>query len=232
MTETSSAGATGTSLNDRAVVELRQVEIAFERPEQDPLLIIDNYDLSLPRGTMHCLAGRSGSGKTSILRVAAGLVPPTSGTVAWNGEDVTALPDDQRTALRRTTIGYVDQGGVLVAGLTAIENVLLPALPGRNARRLTGTAVNLLDQLGVAARANYFPERLSGGERQRVAVARALLLGPAAILADEPTVSLDRATADGVIDMLTALTRQGIAILVASHDQHLIDAASSRTTLS
>ena len=92
--------------------------------------------------------------------------------------------------------------------------------------------MNLLDQLGVAARANYFPERLSGGERQRVAVARALLLGPAAILADEPTASLDRATADGVIDMLTALTRQGIAILVASHDQHLIDAASSRTTLS
>jgi len=232
MIETSSAGTSGTSHSDRGVVELRQVEIAFERPEQDPLLIIHNYDLSLPPGIMHCLAGRSGSGKTSILRVAAGLVPPTSGTVAWNGEDVTAIPDDQRTALRRTTIGYVDQGGVLVAGLTAIENVLLPALPGRNARRLTGTAMNLLDQLGVAARANYFPERLSGGERQRVAVARALLLGPAAILADEPTASLDRATADGVIDMLTALTRQGIAILVASHDQHLIDAASSRTTLS
>jgi len=215
----------------RDAVQLRGIRIEFPRPEQEPLLIIDKYDLSLHRGSMHCLAGRSGSGKTSILRVAAGLVRPTAGLVLWNGEDVTALTDDQRTGLRRTTIGYVDQGGVLVPGLTAIENVLLPALPGRNARRLTSTAMGLLEQLGVAARANYFPDRLSGGERQRVAVARALLLAPTAILADEPTASLDRATADGVIEMLTTLTHQGIAVLVASHDQHLIDAASSRTTL-
>jgi ABC-type lipoprotein export system ATPase subunit len=215
-----------------AAIELRGIGIEFPRGgDEGPLQIIAGYDFALERGTMHCLAGRSGSGKTSILRVAAGLVQPTAGTVVWDGQDVTSLTDDDRTARRRTCIGYVDQGGVLVPGLTAIENVLLPAVPGRNARRLTGTAMELLEQLGVANRAKSFPDRLSGGERQRVAVARALILGPSAILADEPTASLDRATADGVIEMLVSLTQRGISLLVASHDQHLISVAESSTLL-
>lgn len=212
-------------------VELREVTIQYERPGAEPLRIVTDYNLNLERGRMHCLAGRSGSGKTSILRVAAGLTPPASGQVIWEGLEITGLADDVVTTRRRGHIGYLDQRGSLVPGLTALENVLLPAVPDRRTRELSRRARDILNRLGVGARATHYPERLSGGERQRVAFARALLLEPAVIMVDEPTASLDRDTADQLIALLTELTNDGIAILVASHDEHLITAADSRTTL-
>ncbi len=215
----------------RPVLGLNRVTIRYSRPGQDPLAIVDDYDLALRPGTMHCLAGRSGSGKTSILRVAAGLVPPTSGEVEWNGEGLHGLSDDAVTSRRRNTISYLDQGGVLVPGLTALENVLLPAVPTRTTKSLASRASDLLGSLGVAGRAGSYPDKLSGGERQRVALARALLLEPSIVMADEPTASLDRTSADSVIRLLRELTEQGIVVLVAAHDQHLIDAADSRTVL-
>ncbi len=217
--------------NDAAALELRAVTIHYERAGQEPLAIVDDYDLTLYAGQMHCLAGRSGSGKTSILRVAAGLVQPTAGDVIWGGTSLTGAKDDEVTTRRRETVGYLDQGGVLVPGLTALENVLLPAVPSRRSKALVQRGSELLERLGVADRAGSYPEKLSGGERQRVALARALLLGPAIVMADEPTASLDRASADSVIRMLRALADDGIVVLVAAHDQHLIDAADSRTTL-
>jgi ABC-type lipoprotein export system ATPase subunit len=180
---------------------------------------------------MHCLAGRSGSGKTSILRVAAGLVRPSGGDVAWAGESLAALKDDAITQRRRDFIGYLDQGGVLVGGLSALENALLPAVPGRRTRGLEPRARGLLERLGVGHRASHRPDQLSVGERQRVALARALLLEPAVLMVDEPTASLDRTSADSVIDLLASLAAEGIAVLVAAHDEHLVAAADSRTTL-
>ncbi|MGM7699647.1 ABC transporter ATP-binding protein [Microbacterium sp. A84] len=212
-------------------IEMRDITIQFERPGDDPLSIVRDYNLTLERGRMHCLAGRSGSGKTSILRVAAGLVPPSAGNVLWEGLEVTGLADDVVTERRRGHVGYLDQRGSLVPGLTALENVLLPAVPDRRTRALSRRARDLLHRLGVGDRATYFPERLSGGERQRVAFARALLLSPAVVMADEPTASLDRATADQLITLLRGLLDDGIAVLVASHDQHLIAAADERTEL-
>lgn len=213
------------------LLELKGVTIEYPRSEREPLTIVDAFDLTMTAGQMHCLAGRSGSGKTSILRVAAGLAKPKAGTVSWSGTALDGLSDDDTARLRRETVGYLDQGGNLIAGLTAYENVLLPAVPGRQTRKLGRRASELLRQLGVEAQANSYPERLSGGERQRVALARALLLEPAVIMADEPTASLDRTTADSVIGLLVDLTSNGVAVLTAAHDQHLIDAAGSRTTL-
>lgn len=214
-----------------AAVGLDGVSIRFERPGDEPLIIVDDFDLSLERGRMHCLAGRSGSGKTSVLRVAAGLVPPAGGAVTWEGLEITGLADDVITARRRKHVGYLDQRGSLVPGLTALENVLLPALPEKRSRVHARRARDLLHRLGVGPRAGYYPERLSGGERQRVAFARALLQQPAVIMADEPTASLDRLTADRLIALLRDLADDGIAVLVASHDQRLIDAADTRTLL-
>ncbi|MBX3098247.1 MAG: ATP-binding cassette domain-containing protein [Salinibacterium sp.] len=213
------------------LVELNAVTIRYERAGMPDLEIIAGCDLALAAGTMHCLAGRSGSGKTSILLVAAGLVRPTAGEVAWSGESLSGLRDDAITELRRNHIGYLDQGGVLVSGLTALENVLLPAVPGRRVRTLERRARELLDRLGVGSRAAHRPDQLSVGERQRVAFARALLLEPPVLMVDEPTASLDRETADGVIELLAGLTDDGIAVLTASHDEHLIAAAGSRTIL-
>ena len=212
-------------------VELAAVAIRYERAGMSPLQIIADYDLALGPGTMHCLAGRSGSGKTSILRVAAGLVRPTAGEVMWSGQPLSGLRDEAITDLRRTHLGYLDQGGVLVGGLTALENALLPAVPGRSVRAHEARARDLLDRLGVGGRAAHRPDQLSVGERQRVALARALLLEPAVLMVDEPTASLDLETADGVIALLDGLARDGIAVLVASHDEHLIAAADSRTSL-
>lgn len=214
-----------------SALELAGLSIRYIRPGHEPLSIVEDYSLQLPAGRMHCLAGRSGSGKTSILRVAAGLVPPTAGEVRWGGDSLAGLRDDAITLKRRGYIGYLDQGGVLVPGLTALENVLLPAVPTRATKKVTALAISLLDRLGVGDRAGHYPEKLSGGERQRVALARALVLRPRVVMADEPTASLDRASADSVIGILKALTSSGISVLVAAHDQKLIDAADSRTTL-
>jgi ABC-type lipoprotein export system ATPase subunit len=214
-----------------AVVELTDITISYERAGAEPLSIVEGYDLALEAGRMHCLAGRSGSGKTSILQVAAGLVRPTGGDVAWAGQSLAALKDDAITQRRRDFIGYLDQGGVLVGGLTALENALLPAVPGRRTRQLEPRARELLDRLGVGARAAHRPDQLSVGERQRVALARALLLEPAVLMVDEPTASLDRVAADSVIALLIKLAGEGIAVLVAAHDEHLVAASDSRTTL-
>lgn len=213
------------------LVRLEGVTIQYDRPGAEPLQIVHDYDLTLARGSMHCLAGRSGSGKTSILRVAAGLVPPSAGSVRWEGLEITGLSDDVVTAKRRKHVGYLDQRGNLVPGLTALENVLLPAVPERRTRELARSARDILNRLGVGERATHFPDRLSGGERQRVAFARALLLQPGVVMADEPTASLDRGTADALIAMLRTLVDDGYAVLVASHDEGLIAAADSRTWL-
>lgn len=213
------------------VVELTDITITYERSGAEPLVIVEDYSLRLDSGEMHCLAGRSGSGKTSILRVAAGLARPTSGSVRWNEIPLDAVRDDAITGLRRDLVGYLDQGGVLLPGLTALENVLMPAVPDRTTRRLEPRARALLDQLEVGHRATHRPDQLSVGERERVALARALLLEPAVLMIDEPTASLDRASADGVIGLLSTLTAEGMSVLVAAHDEHLVRAADSVTEL-
>ncbi|QEO14051.1 ATP-binding cassette domain-containing protein [Agromyces intestinalis] len=214
-----------------ARLELDSVTIRHPRDGDTDLEVVADWSLGVPAGTMHCLAGRSGSGKTSILRVAAGLTRPAAGEVRWSGDGLADLPDDRITARRRSEVGYLDQGGALVDGMTALENVLLPAVPDHRVAELRPRAAALLDELGVGGRLAHTPDRLSGGERQRVALARALLLEPGIVMADEPTASLDRTTADGVIALLTGLAATGISVLVASHDARLIAAADTRTDL-
>ena len=230
--ETSVAEAAPTRQPDTgAIVELVGVTIRYQGADGHPLDIVTDYNLSLAPGEMHCLAGRSGSGKTSILRVAEGLAAPTAGEVRWSGESLADLSDARITALRRDFVGYLDQNGTLIPGLSAIENVLLPAIPARKVKELAPTARDLLEVLGVGARAKHRPEQLSGGERQRVAFARSLLLSPRVLMVDEPTASLDRASADAVITLLKELSADGITVLVSAHDQHLIAAADTTTRL-
>ncbi|MEL4317915.1 ATP-binding cassette domain-containing protein [Leifsonia sp. YIM 134122] len=213
------------------VLEFDDVTVAYPRPHDAPLILVSGCDITVRPGRLHCVAGRSGSGKTSILRVAAGLVAPSEGRVLWDGLDLAGVDDDAVTRLRRDRVGFLDQAGSLLDGMSVLENVLVPAVPARRVRELGERALALLDEVGIADRASARPAELSGGERQRAALARALLLSPQLLIVDEPTAALDRASADGIIDLLVAQRDADVAVLVASHDPHLIDAADARTHL-
>jgi putative ABC transport system ATP-binding protein/lipoprotein-releasing system ATP-binding protein len=213
------------------LLELRDVAIAFAGRAGRVNLVADRLDIGLRAGRMHCVSGAPGTGKTSVLRVAAGLLRPSAGSVSWNGEELGTLSDDAVSGRRGALLGYVDQHAALIDELSVLENVLLPAIPRRSAAALGARAHALLDELGVAELAAIRPTELSPGERTRVAVARSLLLEPPLLVLDEPTAGMGRADADELIALLLRLREAGTAILVASREQALIDAADHRSTL-
>ena len=189
--------------------------------------------LDVHRGEFLAIAGPSGSGKTTLLNLLGLLDRPDEGTLLFEGRDVSALSDRERSRLRRERIGFVFQAHQLVPVLTARENVALAlwirGLAEGECRRRAGEA---LDAVGLAGLAERRPDALSGGQRQRVAVARALVGDPAVILADEPTASLDSETALLLLDLFDALHRErGVAFLFSSHDPRIVSRARRRLRL-
>ncbi len=189
-----------------------------------PVRALTGVDLEIGPGEVIVVAGPSGSGKSTLLHLLGALDRPDSGQVLIDGHDISTLPEQQRTLLRRSQLGFVFQSFHLVPVLTAIENVELPLLvagvprPERLAR-----ATEVLGHVGLAGRLHHRPDRLSGGERQRVAVARALVHRPLAVLADEPTGNLDSDNALRVFDLLADLgMAAGTSIVVSTHDPQLI----------
>jgi putative ABC transport system ATP-binding protein len=183
--------------------------------------ILCDIDFSLqPRETV-AIVGASGSGKSTLLAIMAGLDTPTSGTVSLAGQDMFALSEDQRAALRAKHIGFVFQSFQLLAALTALENVMLPLeLAGHPDP--AGPAKEMLTRVGLAERFNHYPKVLSGGEQQRVALARAFVVKPQVLLADEPTGSLDHATGENVLQLMLNLNREeGTTLVLVTHDQAL-----------
>lgn len=209
------------------LLRLDGVEIAYPTPGGERLLhVVGPTSFGVAPGELMCIAGRSGSGKTSLLNVAAGLQPPSAGYVYWRQLEVGALRDGQRAAQRRHLIGYVFQGGGLIDSLTAAENAVLAAIPDGLPTDAASRVQRLFAEVGLADRHQHFPSQLSGGEIQRAALVRALFHDPPLLIVDEPTANLDRASADSVIDLLAELRDRGRALLVATHDPHLVDAAS------
>lgn len=179
------------------------------------------------------LVAPSGAGKSTLLHIAGLLEKPDGGEVEIDGRQTSSLNDSQRTALRRTQIGFVYQFHHLLPEFTAVENVMTPqmiaGLPRVEARR---RALELLDYLGLAPRANHRPSEMSGGEQQRVAIARAVANAPALLLADEPTGNLDPETADKVFAALMSLVRAtGLSALIATHNLDLAARMDRRMTL-
>ncbi len=184
-------------------------------------------DLDVPRGTVAAVVGRSGSGKTTLLNCVSGLDRPDAGTVCIDGDDVTALDEDARIELRRTTVGFVFQSFGLIPILTARENVGIPLRLSRTPVKEREQRVSeLLELVGLDDHAHHRPSELSGGQQQRVAVARALAARPSLLLADEPTGQLDSITARSVMRLMRSLVdTQGVTVVVATHDPVLIDMA-------
>ncbi len=211
----------------RPLLALRGIGMTYPgRDHGEPLRVFKGIDLAVERGELVVAAGRSGSGKTTLLHIAAGLLRPTTGEVRWSDVALDELDDDGLAALRGRSVGIVFQNAALIDTLTAVENVALQAVPA-GVRGGRDRALDLLGRQGLAARARHYPSHLSGGEQQRVALARALYADPPLLIVDEPTANLDRHAADELITQLGALASQGHALLVASHDPHLIGIAGS-----
>ena len=185
--------------------------------------VLQGLDLTVPAGEMLAITGASGVGKSTLLHVLGTLDPPESGTITVAGEDVLRLSEERLRAFRNKTMGFVFQFHHLLPEFTALENV---AMPGWIGRMQTQTAVkkagDLLSELGLAPRAQHFPNQLSGGEQQRVAIARALLAEPLLFLADEPTGNLDQETSERVFDLMRDCHRKrGLSSVIVTHNPEL-----------
>lgn len=187
--------------------------------------VLDDVSLRLAPGGRMAIMGPSGSGKSTLLSILGTLDEPTAGSVRLDGGDPFALSVVERAAFRNRAIGFVFQEHHLLGGLTALDNVVLPALAtGAATPAVVERARMLLERVGLQHRAHALPGELSGGERQRVAVARAVVLGPRLILADEPTGQLDAANAEMVTDLLVDLAAEvGGMLLVATHARAVAD---------
>jgi putative ABC transport system ATP-binding protein len=204
-----------------SVLEVRQVSRSYGEGAAE-VRALDGVDLEVEAGALVAVMGPSGSGKSTLLMIAGSLETPTSGEVLVEGQALGPMAAGERARLRRRSIGYVFQDFNLLAGLTALENVTLPleldGTPLRVARRAARAA---LGELGVGERADRFPDELSGGERQRVAIARAVVGDRRLLLADEPTGALDSVNGEGVMRLLLAACRRGVAGVVVTHDAQL-----------
>lgn len=180
------------------------------------LRVLHSIDLQLQPGETASIMGPSGCGKSTLLSVLGGLEAPTGGEYTLNGANPYTLQPDELARFRNRSVGFVFQDHCLLPQLSVLENVLVPALAGREgAQGLAERAPELLRQVGLEARLEHFPAQLSGGEKQRAAVARALILQPDLVLCDEPTGNLDRQSAEAVAGLLLSLAASGERIVVA-----------------
>ncbi len=179
-------------------------------------------NLSVDQGQLVAVMGPSGSGKSTLLTIAGSLEEPSSGEVRIGGAALSRLSRNDKARLRRRSIGYVFQDFNLLPGLTAAENVALPLeLDGVSGRKAHQAGLVALERLGLADRAEHYPDQLSGGERQRVAIARAVVGERRILLADEPSGALDSTNGEAVMAMIRAACARGVAAVVVTHDAHL-----------
>ena len=186
-----------------------------------PVEILRGASLRVVAGERVAVVGKSGSGKSSLVAVAAGLEQPTAGRIALLGTDLATADEDGRAALRRGRVALVFQNFHLLPNMTALENVAAPLEIDRR-RGVEAVALDWLGRVGLGGRAGHYPHQLSGGEQQRVAIARALAVGPRLLFADEPTGNLDGETAERIAALMLALTADsGAALVLVTHDRGL-----------
>jgi putative ABC transport system ATP-binding protein len=204
-----------------AVLELREVSKVYGSGVAR-VRALDDIDLSVSRGELVAIMGPSGSGKSTLLLIAGSLEHATGGEVYIEGTGLSGMTGDELAGLRRRSIGYVFQDFNLLAGLTAVENVTLPLeLDGIGVRAARAIGRRALEQLGLAERADRFPDELSGGERQRLAIARAVVGDRRLLLADEPTGALDTVNGEAVMRLVRGACQQGVAGVIVTHDAQM-----------
>jgi lipoprotein-releasing system ATP-binding protein len=205
------------------MLALEGVEKGYNRGKPSEVIVLRGATLSVARGEVVALVAPSGAGKSTLLHIAGLLDVADSGTVRLDGREMGGLSDRARTEVRRGDVGFIYQFHHLLPEFSALENVVIPQLANGVAKPAAeARAMELLDKVGVGARAGHRPAALSGGEQQRVAFCRALANGPKLLLADEPTGNLDPGTSDQVFGVLMELVRStGLSALIATHNLEL-----------
>ena len=209
---------------DVPAIELRAVRRAYAAEEEGAPLTpaLDGIDVSIRRGELVAVCGPSGSGKSTFLHLAGVLDTPTEGEVLVEGRPISGLSASERAKVRNASIGFVFQAFNLMRGLTATENIALPAvLARRKPADIDARVRDLLSLVGLEHKGDRRPSQLSGGEQQRVALARALVLDPPIVLADEPTGNLDSKAGRDVLDLLLAAHSAGRTVVIVTHDQRI-----------
>ena len=200
------------------MLELKNINKSF-----GSLQVLDNVSATFGRGEVVSIVGPSGAGKTTLLQIAGTLDKPDSGSVVYDGVDVSAMPERKLSEFRNKRIGFVFQFHQLLPEFTALENVAIPALiHGESRSKAQARAKDLLEMLGLASRADHKPMELSGGEKQRVAVARALVHNPKLVIADEPTGNIDPELSLEMMELLERVSEMGITVLVVTHEHELV----------
>ncbi len=212
----------GSTSSRGPLIEVEDLRKTYSMDGQ-PLEVLKGVSLTLDRGEMVALVGKSGSGKSTFLHIAGTLDAPTSGRVRFEGEDLFAKTEEDLARFRNGTVGFVFQSHHLLPEFTAVENVMMPALVQRRpVGESEERASELLAAVGLGARLRHRPAELSGGEQQRVAIARALVLQPKLLLADEPTGNLDDATGEEIFAVLLALNEaHKTSAIVVTHSERL-----------
>jgi putative ABC transport system ATP-binding protein len=202
------------------MLDITHVSKTYRRGDGTPVAALRDVSFQIDAGEFVTVRGTSGSGKSSLLNIIGCLDTPTTGTYRLEGEDVSAYSDKRRSRMRCRKIGFVFQSFNLLPRTTALENVEIPMVySGGPVDR--AKALRTLQRVGLADRAHHFATELSGGEQQRVAIARALMNDPPLLLADEPTGNLDSASGGSIMELLTALHRDGRTIILVTHDEQV-----------
>ncbi len=210
------------------MLSLQNVTKDFQLDEHTRISPVKNVTLNVGPGELVVIIGRSGTGKTTLLNLAAGLIRPTSGRVTVEGRDLVQMTDRELSQLRTKTIGFVFQFPSLLSSFTVVENITMPAhFAARNGHRdVLRRAEDILALMGLADKKNVYPRQLSAGEQKRVVISRSLINDPRIVLADEPTSDLDNKTEREVMGLLKEVNARGVAFLMVTHNLQLLPFAT------
>ena len=207
------------------MITLEAVTKTYTLSQDLTVTAVHGASLEITRGEFVTITGRSGSGKTTLLNLAAGLTRPTAGRVLWEGQDLWRLGDRHRARLRNQKVGFVFQFPSLLPSLTVVDNLMVPTMfsPDGASVGLRERAREMLDSVGLAAKANVYPRQLSAGQQQRAVIARALINRPQILLADEPTSDLDEHTEQEIMALFSQIhTQTGMTVVLVTHTRQLV----------